>query len=364
MDEYSMGNYDKLTKFKENMNTLIYNIKMKRRKIITDSIIVILCICVFAAPYLLAFSPMMLGPQKIELQDPYPYIDYKIWEEGSQNKSTSDFQVSLSLLSADIGESKLFSVYSSIKAPIINDSTIIGHEYEDETFEIELNHMYGNEIGEFNNYSDWVGYDAAGLIQNFPFDEYYIRFRFHNLYEINISEQEQVFFQIRSLDSSWKIQRFKAYLTFEESKTYFDLGFRIGRQPNAIFHELLIPVIILSGIFTITLITNPSKEFPNESDENYQSIEKKIDQNRKFRIDTAKWILAFSFANILLYEQKILTFTVKSMVSLSALTLTSIFYLSSKNQGGKWGELNTLLGLSAGTTVIGAISFFLLNSFF
>ena len=302
------------------------------------------------------------------------------WEEGAQNSDFASFALSFDILTVNLKESKSFKVQWSMKVKESHQMQIFFSQPETQTEILDMvlyQHiklpgwhkwnwsewisnitqifskmaptptnvtqtpiieikwppydLYNETIYRmffprdiFTNYAGDIDYTNSGTPAKLPFDEYVFRFRFHNLSSIKIIDEAQIYVDRKCSDKDWKISEFN--VIFNETDDLLDVAFGIKRTTKVIFIDLILPLFLFSIMPVVVRLNDPQAPYTKSSNN------KEIRINQKFRVDSARWILAFAIATLLL-EEFLWLDTIKGWISIVALIFCLIFYLTSKYQG-------------------------------
>lgn len=336
----------KRTEIKSHFKNIWYFLVKKGQ--ISKEILIVLFLMSFGLiiPCFLALSPLIWESSDSRLE---PSVDFSIWKGGNQHASEADFRVTLLFAAIDLTEAQSlkFNVYITI--PIVVNGSIKDYQhFQTINLEVQLNN-WGEfrEVSDFTNFSDYIWFETFEESHKYPFDNYGIRMRFYDIENMNITTNDQIFFKSGCLLKNWKILYITAGLFGEGTDSFVDVLAQVERTQEDILSNLVIPLIILGGVFFTMLFTNPLAEFKQSDVPNHKEINSDIENNRNFRISTAKWILAFSFANLVFSESIFFRSSFYETASLTALFISSSFYFTSKYQGDNWSLFNFAISISA-----------------
>ncbi|MFX0170930.1 MAG: hypothetical protein ACFE9L_03325 [Candidatus Hodarchaeota archaeon] len=345
---------EKTKKISSNLKNGLNFVKENKKRAFLYTMFTILFFSLALGPYLFAFIPIFLSALNIDTENPFiePEIKYVTWKEGSNKSSHADFSVTTVLESVDIKQIQRINVFHRIKAPIVADNqSIIDHDYGS----YQLNHEFlqGGKtyLGDIGGYTKTIGYNSYGQVEEFPFDSYTLTYRFYDLRNISIIENEQIFVEIGCKAKGWRIIGFWINLN-EEANNKLTISLRISRDLTSSIMEIALPTILLGGICITAIVTDPMAEFLPKNEKEADDINEKIKENKNFRINTSKWLLAIGFANLLFTGTTFPFLTMQSSITITTLIMSCGFYFSSKYQGDPWGDLNLAIGLFAGGTIL------------
>lgn len=260
------------------------------------------------------------------------------WEKGRDRWIGAPLAIGIELISVEYRESPTF---------LINCTAWARGDRLGEPIRLEMRHRTRTS-GEFPPNAPKIGISSEvfGRDDRFPWDAYLVIIDFEVLDKFEMLSKEDIYIEISSTDPNWGISWLNVYLSSKLS-----VHFQINRRSLAILYEIIIPLIILSFLAATTFISTPLLELNDERKKNESDTTKKesepqlakervtIAEKKKFRIDTAKWILLFGFAN-LLFAKYDLGFTVASRLALITVVICCVYYFSSLYQGrssiGAW----------------------------
>ena len=292
----------------------------------------------------MSFAPFFLKQTVLELENPPETI--KIWEEGNSSWESAIFDFKVSIISVDIRYTQTFRIEYDLSIPRIVNGSIIYPQDKEDIIVIPFNQENSTILDDFKNYYGLMSFSGVGTLEDYPWDSYHLHFYINGLEEINITKNQEIYLGGSSRNKDWKISRVIGRLSVHKTDgNWLDVWITIHRQPLPIVFSVSIPLLILVGIIAITWITNPLAKYEDESalkTQNNVDIDeekalrnfrnKEIDNSRKFRVNTVRWLLAFSFGNLFL-DYEVPGITIAVTLSLATLILCIFSYLSSNSQG-------------------------------
>lgn len=200
-------------------------------------------------------------------------------------------------------------------------------------------------VVEFSRYSNITVYAAFETnLLDYPYEEYTYYFMLEGLNDINVTDIEDFYFSATFSSKSFSfISKFEN-LSMIDNMFRYEVLFYLTRSPvSIIIDHLILPIAILSSIFYVgCIITKPYLDRKKESELNTE-----LDLDRKFRIDTSKWIFAFSIANIYFNPSRIGILTIGYFHSVMTLVISALFFAFSKFQGKKHGFITYCIAFFA-----------------
>ncbi|OLS25072.1 MAG: hypothetical protein HeimC3_17020 [Candidatus Heimdallarchaeota archaeon LC_3] len=195
---------------------------------------------------------------------------------------------------------------------------------------------------DFQSYKGVRSYNFNGALEEYPIDSYFLYLSFDELEKVKINSSNQIYVSVRNYDPEWKIYNINSvldkngtiYFGSYKNSTVLKISFNFSRVSTEIIWKLRIPLIIMLRIFAIHQLTT-YKELISENEEENK-------EKRKMRFDIAKWILAFSSANIFLSSLTFSSITLETTLSLGILTLSAIYFYTAINLEGKMVKANNL----------------------